>query len=301
MLKLKKANLNEIKQIDIRELFPDVSEQIEKKINDNLLLKKEIIDYVTEDHVGSQFHAVRLCSIPDDPKPLEEEVCALEYEYETMDENDERKPKVRRELAIKRKQLEKLKKPYRYFDDICESYLVCPLYRSGTAPIGEKCYLEMQYVSQKTEGYINEFDIDIETNHISREQIAQIVLCDLMVSRAERAIAVTSITAITEKVGEMGVEYTRQRNHLFQIITEMHKMKMKLLESMLGTLEIRKKYKIDSTKNVRQAEAEKATAELIKQKESIKKNKMPNLLQANIRENNNDIYKVEDVEIVEEK
>ena len=299
MLKLKKANEIDVKHLDIKDLFPDISKQIEEKINRNMVLKKEIMDYVTEDRVGSQFHAVRLCNIPDDPKPLEEEVTSLEYEYEVIDDNDERKPKLRRELAIKKKQLEKLKKPYKYFDDICESYLACPLFRSGTAPVGERCYLEMQYVSQKTEGYINEFDIDIETDHISREQIAQIVLCDLMVNRANRAMAVTGITSISEKVGELGVEYTRQRNHLFQIITEMHKMKSKLLESMLGTPEIRKKYKIDSNKSVRQAEAEKATAELIKQKESIKKNKMPNLLQANLKEENNDVFKIEEVELVD--
>ena len=200
MLKLKKADEIDVKQLDIKDLIPDISKEIEEKIQKNLVLKKEIIDYVTEDHVGSQFHAVRLCNIPDDPRPLEEEVESLEYEFDNMDEDDERRPKIKRKLYSKKKQLEKLKKPYRYFDDICESYLTCPLYKGGIAPIGERCYLEMQYVSQKTEGYINEFSIDLETDHISREQIAQMVLCDLMVSRAYRAIAVTGITAIGEKV-----------------------------------------------------------------------------------------------------
>ena len=299
MLKLKKANITDIETIEIEDLFPDISEEIEKRISKNLVLKKEIIDYVNEDRVGGQFHAVRLCNIPDDPRPIEKEVDELEYEYEMLDDDDNRKPKLRRELAIKRKQLEKLRKPYKYFDDICESYLTCPLYKSGVAPVGERCYLEMQYVSQKTEGYINEFSIDLETDHISREQIAQMVLCDLMVSRAYRAIAVTGITAIGEKVGELGVEYTRQRNHLFQVISDMQKTKKQLLESMLGTPEIRKKYKIDSNKSQRQVEAEKATAALIEQKESVKKNKMPNLLQANIKEDDEDkTFNIEDVEVV---
>ena len=299
MLKLKKANEVDVKQLDIKDLIPDISKEIEEKIQKNLVLKKEIIDYVTEDHVGSQFHAVRLCSIPDDPRPLEEEVESLEYEFDNMDDDDERKPKLKRKLYSKKKQLEKLKKPYRYFDDICESYLTCPLYKGGIAPIGERCYLEMQYVSQKTEGYINEFGIDLETDNVSREQIAQMVLCDLMVSRAYRAIAVTGITAIGEKIGELGVEYTRQRNHLFQVVSDMQKMKNKLLETMLGTPEIRKKYKIDANKSQRQVEAEKATAALIEQKESVKKNKMPNLLQANLREDNDKTFKIEEVELVD--
>lgn len=299
MLKLKKANEVDVKQLDIKDLIPDISKEIEEKIQKNLVLKKEIIDYVTEDHVGSQFHAVRLCSIPDDPRPLEEEVESLEYEFDNMDDDDERRPKLKRKLYSKKKQLEKLKKPYRYFDDICESYLTCPLYKGGIAPIGERCYLEMQYVSQKTEGYINEFGIDLETDNVSREQIAQMVLCDLMVSRAYRAIAVTGITAIGEKIGELGVEYTRQRNHLFQVVSDMQKMKNKLLETMLGTPEIRKKYKIDANKSQRQVEAEKATAALIEQKESVKKNKMPNLLQANLREDNDKTFKIEEVELVD--
>ena len=299
MLKLKKANEVDVKQLDIKDLIPDISKEIEEKIQKNLVLKKEIIDYVTEDHVGSQFHAVRLCSIPDDPRPLEEEVESLEYEFDNMDDDDERRPKLKRKLYSKKKQLEKLKKPYRYFDDICESYLTCPLYKGGIAPIGERCYLEMQYVSQKTEGYINEFGIDLETDNVSREQIAQMVLCDLMVSRAYRAIAVTGITAIGEKIGELGVEYTRQRNHLFQVVSDMQKMKNKLLETMLGTPEIRKKYKIDANKSQRQVEAEKATAALIEQKESVKKNKMPNLLQENLREDNDKTFKIEEVELVD--
>lgn len=299
MLKLKKANEVDVKQLDIKDLIPDISKEIEEKIQKNLVLKKEIIDYVTEDHVGSQFHAVRLCSIPDDPRPLEEEVESLEYEFDNMDDDDERRPKLKRKLYSKKKQLEKLKKPYRYFDDICESYLTCPLYKGGIAPIGERCYLEMQYVSQKTEGYINEFGIDLETDHISREQIAQMVLCDLMVSRAYRAISVTGMTSIGEKIGELGVEYTRQRNHLFQVVSDMQKMKNKLLETMLGTPEIRKKYKIDANKSQRQVEAEKATAALIEQKESVKKNKMPNLLQANLREDNDKTFKIEEVELVD--
>ena len=300
MLKLKKANITEVKELDIKDLIPDISKEVEEKIKKNLVLKKEIIDYVTEDHVGSQFHAVRLCNIPDDPRPLEEEVEALEYEFDTMDEDDERRPKLKRKLYSKKKQLEKLKKPYRYFDDICESYLTCPLYKGNIAPVGERCYLEMQYVSQKTEGYINEFSIDLETDHVSREQIAQMVLCDLMISRAYRAIAVTGVTAIGEKLGELGVEYTRQRNHLFQVVTDMNKMKKQLLESMLGTPEIRKKYKIDANRSQRQVEAEKATAALIEQKESVKKNKMPNLLQANLKDKDDEKeFKIEDVELVD--
>lgn len=301
MLKLKKIDNFSAKEIDLKELFPDITEEIENKINFDLLLKKDIIDYVNKDRAGTQFNAVRICFIPEDPEPLEREVESLEYDLELMDEEDKRRPRLKKEIYLKRKEIEKLKHPYRYFDNICECYEACPLYRKGLAPINEQCYFEMQKVAQATEGYINEFSIDLMTNNVAKEQITQIVLCDLLIYRASKALAVTNLSSISEKVGELGVEYTRQRNHLIGLITEQNKTRNKLLETMLGTPEIRKKYKIDNVKNAKQTEAEKATAALIESKESIKKHKVPNLINRNIgvAEEDNNVFKIEDIEVIE--
>lgn len=279
MLKIAKTSLEKVEKINLSDLFQDITEEMKRELNKRAVLKKDIIDFVKKDRVGIQFNAVRVCKIPADPAPLEKEIEDLEFELEQADETDSRYKSIKRQLFSKRKEFDKLKQPYKYFDDICECYTACPLYREGLAPVGEQCYFESQKVAQATESYINEFQIDPMTQTIAKEQIAQIVLCDLLIYRASRALATTNLTMIGEKIGELGVEYTRQRNHLLGLITEQNKTRNKLLETMLGTPEIKKKYKIEAKKSMRQADAEKSTAKLIQEREEyISKSKMPTLI-----------------------
>ncbi len=278
MLKVRKSTELEIKTFDLQELFPDITEEMKLHIEQNSILKKDILDYVYRDNAGAQFNACRICKVPEDYKPVEEKVEDLEFELETLDEDEPRYKTVKRELYKNRKLLEKLRHPYKYFDDICESYQICPLYNKGLAPQGEICYFEANKVAEATQNYINEFQIDLVTNNVAKEQITQIVLCDLIIYRAVKALAVTNLSMIIERTGEMGTEYSKQKNHLLTIIHEQNKARLKLLESMIGTPEAKKKYKVENNKSMRQAEAEKATAELIQSKESVKKNKMRNLI-----------------------
>lgn len=291
MFKIAKIKPDNVKDFNLKDLFPDITKEMNIKLNQKLLLKKEIIDFIGKDKVGVQFSAIRICKIPEDPAPIEKEVEDLEFEIIELENDDPDSKKLKnlkKKLYSKNKLLEKLKHPYKYFDDICECYTACPFYREGMAPVGEPCYIESHKVSQATASYLSEFQTDLMTQTVAKEQISQIVLCDLIIYRASRALAVSNLSSISEKVGEMGVEYTKQRNHLINLINEENKTRNKLLETMLGTPEIKKKYKIESKKSMRQVTAEQKTAELIQSKERvIKKSKMPTLID------------LEDVEVID--
>lgn len=298
MLKVKKVSVQKAREFDIKEIFPDISDILKQNIENNIMLKKEIIDYTKRDRAGIQFNCIRLCNVKEKPDALQKEVDELEYELSLIDEeeNPKKHKKLKKELYLKGKELEKLKRPLKYFDDICESFMACPLYQKGIAPIGEKCPFEQYVVANATEGYINDFKVEIMTQNVDKNQISQLVLSDLLIYRAFRAMSATSMYVINEKFTEMGVEYTKVRNFYSGIRTEELRNKKVLLESMLGTKEIRKKYKMDSNKSSIMQEAEKAAAEMIDAKESIKKNKVPTLINVDL---DDDRKIVVDAEVVD--
>ena len=155
---------------------------------------------------------------------------------------------------------------------------MCPLYEKGIAPAGEKCPFELHYISHITEGYMNDLDVDLVAQNVDKGQIIQLVISDLIIYRATRALASYSLTAINEKMTATGKEYVRSKNYYIDIRNDELKNKQKLLESMIGTRELKKRYKIGDIKSEIQREAEKHTADIIKSKESVKTNKVPNLI-----------------------
>lgn len=282
MIKLKPTSLVVAKDYNIENIFPDISDILKKNIESSVLIKKEIIDYVKKDKAGVQFNCVRLCKVPEPPDELEKKVDELEFQLSEMESDDaDENPKykmLKKELYIANKELTKLKNPHKFFDDLCEGYKMCPLYEKGIAPAGEKCPFELHYISHITEGYMNDLDVDLVAQNVDKGQIIQLVISDLIIYRATRALASYSLTAINEKMTATGKEYVRSKNYYIDIRNDELKNKQKLLESMIGTRELKKRYKIGDIKSEIQREAEKHTADIIKSKESVKTNKVPNLI-----------------------
>ena len=282
MIKLKPTSLVVAKDYNIENIFPDISDILKKNIESSVLIKKEIIDYVKKDKAGVQFNCVRLCKVPEPPDELEKKVDELEFQLSEMESDDaDENPKykmLKKELYIANKELTKLKNPHKFFDDLCEGYKMCPLYEKGIAPAGEKCPFELHYISHITEGYMNDLDVDLVAQNVDKGQIIQLVISDLIIYRATRALASYSLTAINEKMTATGKEYVRSKNYYIDIRNDELKNKQKLLESMIGTRELKKRYKIGDNKSEIQKEAEKHTADIIKNKESVKTNKVPNLI-----------------------
>lgn len=282
MIKLKPTSLVVAKDYNIENIFPDISDILKKNIESSVLIKKEIIDYVKKDKAGVQFNCVRLCKVPEPPDELEKKIDELEFQLSEMESDDaDENPKykmLKKELYIANKELTKLKNPHKFFDDLCEGYKMCPLYEKGIAPAGEKCPFELHYISHITEGYMNDLDVDLVAQNVDKGQIIQLVISDLIIYRATRALASYSLTAINEKMTATGKEYVRSKNYYIDIRNDELKNKQKLLESMIGTRELKKRYKIGDIKSEIQREAEKHTADIIKSKESVKTNKVPNLI-----------------------
>ena len=201
---------------------------------------------------------------------------------------------IKRDLFRKKRELEKLKKPYKYIDDICESYKICPLAKNKTVSQDEPCPYERFYVEQQTENYLNEFEIDIAKQSIDKTILSQLVLSDLIIYRASRAIASTSLVNISEKVGEFGSEFTQNQNQYIAIREKELKNREKMLNSMLATRESKKKYKIENAKSNKQKAADARVAELIKTKESLKNMRIPTLV--NDKKTNNEVAEAEVVE-----
>lgn len=301
MLELKEYSDVEIEKVNIKKFFPDISKELLKIIEDNKKLKKEIVKYITYDRAGIQYNSIRICKIPEDPSKLEKEVEDLEIDIEIAqeDENEstDKIKNMKRELFKKRRELEKLKKPYKYIDDICESYKICPLAKNNKCIEGEPCPYERFYVEQQTENYLKEFDIDIAKQTIDKTILSQLVLSDLIIYRASRAIASTSLINISEKIGEFGSEFTQNQNQYILIREKELKNRDKLLTSMLGTRESKKRYKIENTKNSKQKIADSRVAELIRNKERIKNMIVPTLV--NIDTENEKQEVVSEAEIIE--
>lgn len=295
MIKLKPTSLVVAKDYNIENIFPDISDILKKNIESSVLIKKEIIDYVKKDKAGVQFNCVRLCKVPEPPDELEKKVDELEFQLSEMESDDaDENPKykmLKKELYIANKELTKLKNPHKFFDDLCEGYKMCPLYEKGIAPAGEKCPFELHYISHITEGYMNDLDVDLVAQNVDKGQIIQLVISDLIIYRATRALASYSLTAINEKMTATGKEYVRSKNYYIDIRNDELKNKQKLLESMIGTRELKKRYKIGDIKSEIQREAEKHTADIIKSKESVKTNKVPNLI--SVKKN------IPDVEVID--
>lgn len=287
MIKLKPTSLVVAENYSIENIFPDISDMLKKNIESSVLIKKEIIDYIKKDKAGIQFNCVRLCNVPNQPDELQQKVDELEFQLSELEEDNDNNSKykmLKKELYIANKELTKLKNPHKFFDDLCEGYKICPLYEKGIAPVGEKCPFELHYISHVTEGYMNDLDVDLVAQNVDKGQIVQLVISDLIIYRATRALASYSLTAINEKMTATGKEYIRNKNYYIDIRNDELKNKQKLLESMIGTRELKKRYKIGDNKSTIQKEAEKDTIEIIKNKESIKSNKVPNLISIKIND-----------------
>lgn len=292
MIKLKPTSLVVAENYNIENIFPDISDMLKKNIESSALIKKEIIDYIKKDKAGVQFNCVRLCKVPNPPDELQQKVDELEFQLSELEEDSDENSKykmLKKELYIANKELTKLKNPHKFFDDLCEGYKICPLYEKGIAPVGEKCPFELHYISHITEGYMNDLDVDLVAQNVDKGQIVQLVISDLIIYRATRALASYSLTAINEKMTATGKEYVRNKNYYIDIRNDELKNKQKLLESMVGTREFKKRYKIGDNKSIAQKDAEKVTADIIKNKESIKSNKVPNLIS----------IKTENVEVID--
>lgn len=278
MFKLKNIKAEEVHRYKISELFPDVTEELKCLIEAKAELKRGILNHMLRDTAGHQFNAIRLCSVPEDYKPYEEEVEELEDQLDTFDDDDNRRKVIYKQIKKLERKIKKLKDPHKFLDTVCESYKCCPLYRNGTAPEGCSCPFEYKLVCDWTEGYLSEFEIDITKQGADKSLISQLVVSDLIIYRCMKAIASTSLIDVGEKMSQFGLVYEKQVNAYLDIKEKEAKNKLKILNNMIGTRADKKRFKVEDKKSAGASEKELEMAKVIKEKESIRKTGMKTLI-----------------------
>ncbi|WP_297408083.1 hypothetical protein, partial [uncultured Cetobacterium sp.] len=237
--------------------------------------------YLLKDRAGHQFNAIRLCSVPEDVAPYEEELEDLKMDLEEMADDDIRYKNLQKSVRKLERKVKKLKDPHKYMDTICESFKSCPLYRSGDAPEGCFCPFEYRLVGEWTEGYLQEFEVDISMQGVDKSMISQLVVSDLIIYRCMKAISTTSLVEIGEKQGDFGITYEKKINSYLDIKEKETKNRLKILNNMVGTRADKKKFKVENTKSNQLETAEGGMKQLIKDKESIRKTGMKTLISVN--------------------
>lgn len=277
--RLKKVSGVDLEKYKLAHLLPNVDEEVLEMIATSDQTKKEVINFIIRDTAGHQFNSIRVCRIPEDWRPLEDEKENIEVDIELLEEDDKTQKKaLYKKLKKLNKRIEKAKYPHKFSDDVCEAHQTCPLYKTNNTPVGTMCPLEYKLVSDWTEGYLKEFEVEIMRQGVDKSMISQLVICDLILYRAMRAIGSTSLIDVGEKPTEFGIAYEKKSNVYLDIIDTQQKIKIRLLNNLAGTRADKKKFKIEEAKSVGAQAAENEMSKVIKAKESIRNAGMPTLI-----------------------
>lgn len=156
----------------------------------------------------------------------------------------------------------------------CEYYKLCPMFKHGSAPVGEKCPIEKFQVSQLTKELIDELEIDLKKEATDKQLVGELIVFTLLEQRAIRALAATSLDRLIVTVGKMGKTYEKQENYYLSTITQLQNFKKNLRKSLIATRE----EKIKMNRDVNPAGQGSSTTAAIKEKiakaESIRHNQL---------------------------
>src|SRR5574343_35764 len=199
------------KELKLEDIFPNLPELLQKAIETNEEIKKEVFDEVFKTVTGPQFNAVRLCNFP----------------------------------------LEEIKKKSDESDVFCEHYKICPIFLNGIREsIGTKCLFEIQKVEQLTNELIDDLGVNVLTDHNDRRMIGELVMYCLIEDRAVASLACNSIEMTNITYGKNGVTYEKIQNIHLNTITVMNNLKTKVREKLVATKSDRLKMNLEKQKVV---------------------------------------------------
>ena len=199
------------KELKLEDIFPNLPDLLQKAIETNEEIKKEVFDEVFKTVTGPQFNAVRLCNFP----------------------------------------LEEVKKKSDESDAFCEHYKICPIFLNGIREsIGTKCLFEIQKVEQLTNELIDDLGVNVLTDHNDRRMIGELVMYCLIEDRAVASLACNSIEMTNITYGKNGVTYEKIQNIHLNTITVMNNLKTKVREKLVATKYDRLKMNLEKQKVV---------------------------------------------------
>ena len=199
------------KELKLEDIFPNLPDLLQKAIETNEEIKKEVFDEVFKTVTGPQFNAVRLCNFP----------------------------------------LEEVKKKSDESDVFCEHYKICPIFLNGIREsIGTKCLFEIQKVEQLTNELIDDLGVNVLTDHNDRRMIGELVMYCLIEDRAVASLACNSIEMTNITYGKNGVTYEKIQNIHLNTITVMNSLKTKVGEKLVATKSDRLKMNLEKQKVV---------------------------------------------------
>ena len=199
------------KELKLEDIFPNLPDLLQKAIETNEEIKKEVFDEVFKTVTGPQFNAVRLCNFP----------------------------------------LEEVKKKSDESDVFCEHYKICPIFLNGIREsIGTKCLFEIQKVEQLTNELIDDLGVNVLTDHNDRRMIGELVMYCLIEDRAVASLACNSIEMTNITYGKNGVTYEKIQNIHLNTITVMNNLKTKVREKLVATKYDRLKMNLEKQKVV---------------------------------------------------
>lgn len=199
------------KELKLEDIFPNLPDLLQKAIETNEEIKKEVFDEVFKTVTGPQFNAVRLCNFP----------------------------------------LEEIKKKSDESDVFCEHYKICPIFLNGIREsIGTKCLFEIQKVEQLTNELIDDLGVNVLTDHNDRRMIGELVMYCLIEDRAVASLACNSIEMTNITYGKNGVTYEKIQNIHLNTITVMNNLKTKVREKLVATKYDRLKMNLEKQKVV---------------------------------------------------
>src|SRR5574343_181724 len=199
------------KELKLEDIFPNLPELLQKAIETNEEIKKEVFDEVFKTVTGPQFNAVRLCNFP----------------------------------------LEEIKKKSDESDVFFEHYKICPIFLNGIREsIGTKCLFEIQKVEQLTNELIDDLGVNVITDHNARRMIGELVMYCLIEDRAVASLACNSIEMTNITYGKNGTTYEKIQNVHLNTITIMKNLKTKVREKLVATKSDRLKMNLEKQKVV---------------------------------------------------
>lgn len=199
------------KELKLEDIFPNLPDLLQKAIETNEEIKKEVFDEVFKTVTGPQFNAVRVCNFP----------------------------------------LEEVKKKSDESDVFCEHYKICPIFLNRIREsIGTKCLFEIQKVEQLTNELIDDLGVNVLTDHNDRRMIGELVMYCLIEDRAVASLACNSIEMTNITYGKNGVTYEKIQNIHLNTITIMNNLKTKVREKLVATKSDRLKMNLEKQKVV---------------------------------------------------
>lgn len=249
------------KELKLEDIFPNLPDLLQKAIETNEEIKKEVFDEVFKTVTGPQFNAVRLCNFP----------------------------------------LEEVKKKSDESDVFCEHYKICPIFLNGIREsIGTKCLFEIQKVEQLTNELIEDLGVNVLTDHNDRRMIGELVMYCLIEDRAVASLACNSIEMTNITYGKNGTTYEKIQNVHLNTITIMNNLKTKVREKLVATKSDRLKMNLEKQKVVNADGAAKLKSKFKEIDKKLKPLKGIGLIQPQNNEKQNKEIEIIDVQEIQE-